>query len=345
MLTEAQFKDFFSPKTLEILKGKSKESRKEMLGNLNIFQSQILSQQLLNAISLAEKNFKPELESLAIQIVKEMYPVIEDLNIEIDAKIVPLGQVMSQMPSEPEEEPLEIPDTLKRRLINSITQGAALRGAFAFNLFRENLEELNPEILSDYNKVLKIAFGIYDDDEAIAMLLAMLAQQKKMEGGSSEVEIEEDENGDEKIIIKARAINFPMLVHEIIKGLYELVSLQGFGPDFNKNKQIVQSVDKLSNEPEDIRYGKFIYDAIQKLFSESEYWEDVKIREYFLGELYKLENYEFLEFIENLINDTLTKDQKWWINYTLSKISSDIKRRNLPDENDDEDGEFIYKNI
>lgn len=348
MLSEEQYEKFLSPKTIELLKGKSTESRKEMLGNSNLFQTMLMTKQLLNLISVAEKNHIPQLEQLAVQIVEEAYPVLNDLNIVIDAKIVTLPEITGMLNADNEEEEQEeVPDTIKRRLINAISQGASIRGSFIFNLFREHLSELDEEMVSNYNKVLKLAFGIYDDEQAIALLLAMLAQQKKAAGGAMEVDITE-ENDETKITIKARALNFPMLVYEIIKGLYELVSLQGFGPNLDRNNQIVQQVDKLSNEPEDLRYGKFIYDAIHKIFSDSDYWEDTRVREYFLGELYKLEDVEFIEFIENLINDSLTKDQKWWIASKFRDISAQIKNRNtssFDNEDDDEEGsEFAYVN-
>jgi hypothetical protein len=57
-----------------------------------------------------------------------------------------------------------------------------------------------------------------------------------------------------------------MLVHEIIKGLYEIVGTQGFGPDREKNKAIISQVDKLEIEPLDLQYGKFIYYALNQIY-------------------------------------------------------------------------------
>jgi hypothetical protein len=86
--------------------------------------------------------------------------------------------------------------------------------------------------------------------------------------------------GTGQFIIKARAICFPMLVHEIVKGLYEIVGTEGFGPDKEKNQAIVNAVDKLENEPRDIQYGKFMYDPINKLYIDSDI-DDARVRELF----------------------------------------------------------------
>jgi len=79
----------------------------------------------------------------------------------------------------------------RRRIINAITQGAALRGTFAFYLFKEHLDELDPTLVEKYNQIMKNSFGIYDDENAIAMMLAALAQGHKDAGGSSKVIINE----------------------------------------------------------------------------------------------------------------------------------------------------------
>ena len=100
-----------------------------------------------------------------------------------------------------------------------------------------------------------------------------------------------------------------MLVHEIIKGLYELISLQGFKGDKTSNQQVADKVDTLENEPEDLKYGKFIYDALNNIFANSN--ANPKAKEFFFIEVYQLENEEFISLIENAINESLTSDQKW----------------------------------
>lgn len=75
----------------------------------------------------------------------------------------------------------------RRRIINSISQGAALRGSFAFYLFKDYLDAIDPSLIDKYNQIMKNSFGVYDDDNAIAMMLSALAQNIKTAGGSSKV--------------------------------------------------------------------------------------------------------------------------------------------------------------
>jgi len=328
-LAEQEYEDIFKPETIAALKGKSGESLQQMLGNKTLTQTMVNSQEILDEIIDAENGYRDLLEGIAAEMVTQAYPIIDYSDIKIDAKIVPMGDL--NIPNEPnEEDPTEPdfgednPDKLKakRRIINGITQGASIRGAFAFYLFKEYLDTIDDKLVDKYADILKLSFGIYDDENAIALMLSLMAQNQKMQGGESEMVYDED---NDQFVIKARAICFPMLVHEIVKGLYEIVGTEGFGPDKEKNKAIVKAVDKLSNEPNDLRFGKFIYDAISKLYNESNI-DDARVRELFFASLYKLPDDEFFPFVENAINNELTPEQKRWAAGEMKDIEKDLKK-------------------
>jgi hypothetical protein len=325
-LVEVDYEKIFSPKTMTALKGKSGQSLQQMLGDKNLMQALTKSKAILDEIIAAEDGYRDELEMVAAQMVTDAYPIIDYANIKIDAKIVGLGDLNIQ-PGEGEVSIDNMPETeetekAKRRIINGITQGASIRGAFGFMLFREYLNQINPALVDKYSEILKLAFGIYDDENAIAMMLAALEQGAKMQGGESEMEYDEE---NDQFVIKARAICFPMLVHEIVKGLYEIVGTEGFGADKEKNQAIVGAVDKLSNEPRDLQYGKFIYDAISKIYNESNI-DDPRVRELFFAEVYKLIDDEFFPFVENAINDELKPLQKKWAIDTMRDIKRDLMK-------------------
>ena len=343
-LKEAEYEKIFKPETMAALKGKSGESLKQMLGNKSLMQTLMSSQQILDEIMSAEAPYRSELEKIAVDMVTKAYPIIKYANIKIDAKI---GEEINLSPSSEDEEPvddLSAPEALaaKRRIINGITQGASIRGSFAFYLFREYLDRLNNTLVDKYGAILKQVFGIYDDENAIAMMLAALERGQKMAGGESEMVYDEEA---EQFVIKARALCFPMLVHEIVKGLYEIVGTQGFGADKEQNKAVIGAVDKLSNEPRDLQYGKFIYDALSGLYIESDI-DDARVRELFFTEVYKLPETEFLDFIENAINGTLTSTQKQWAMGEMKSIERDLKKDDTGLENLDESKKpYVNKSI
>jgi len=329
-IQEADYGDFLQPKTLDKLNKKSADSLRDMLGDKSVQQAMMNSMVILKQIQAIEKPYRTQLAQIAVDIVTEMYPIISDNDIKIEAEIVTaVTQDFNLGPNEEEvtsdnifDLDLDISPEAKRRIINSITQGAAIRGSFAFQMFRNSLSDINPALVEKYGELLNDAYGIYDDDNTIAMMLAMISRNQQTNGGASEGVYDEEED---RLIIKAKAICFPILLQEIIKGLYEIISLQGFSSDKEKNQKIVKKVDTATNEPEDIRYGKFIHDALRDLIS-AYGDDDPRVASYFLADLYRLDDTEFLEFIENLLNEELTRDQIKWAQDTISDIESDLKK-------------------
>lgn len=325
LLVEKEYKDFLGTQTYGTLRKKSAESLRTMLKGKNFMQASMESMQLLPQIMEAEKPYRDYLEEIAKDTLEKAFPIVKQAGIQIIAKIVSPGTLKLKDEDPPEEEqgnsdppPLQVD---KRRLINAITHGASIRGTKAYFVFRDIINTLDDTLLEKYNTILDSAYGIYDDDNAIAMFMAMLSQNQGSLGGVSEADWDEET---QTLTIRASAIIFPILVHELVKGLYEILSLQGFSGDAEQNKRIVKQVDKVSNEPEDLRYGKFIYDALSAHYENSKY-KNPALRELLFVEIYKLPDKEFKEFVENSINETLSFSQKKWIATTLENLDRENK--------------------
>jgi hypothetical protein len=309
----AQYRDIFSPETLNKLNQKSADSLQLMIGNRNLMQVMMSSQNLLNDIISAEAPYKARLENLATQIIKEKYPILDQENINIDAKITSLSDVERSLDE-------ATPDEKRRRVVNAITQGASVTSMTElFRIFKSHLDEINPSLYDKYNQIMNDAFGIYDNDDAIALMLAAVAQGQKLAGGSSKITISE------ALGIRARAVCFPMLVHELIKGYYGILGQSGLKGDKETKQATVRAVDKLENEPEDIRYGKFIYKAINNIFLAFAESSDSRVQSFFFQDVYKLENNEFFSFVENAINENLTPQQIDWVQNTIADIENDLR--------------------
>ena len=343
-LNEVDYEEIFSPETMSLLKKQSKDELVKLGKNLRQMMS--TASTLLPELIEAEQPHIDLLEEIAKEIVTQAYPIIKYSKIKINAKIGEGKLPKGEAGEEEEEQPnINLPQpTLtgekKRRIINCITQGASIRGTFAFLLFREYLDDLGDDMINRYNELMKSVFGIYDDENAIAQMLALLAQGQKLQGGESEAYYDE---GTETLVINATAICFPMLVHEIVKGLYEILSLHGFGSDAEQNKKIVSKVDKLSNEPNDIRFGKIMFDAINKVYIKSEI-NDTRVRELFFPEMYKIDDEtEFVNFVANALENKLTSTQEKWAMDTMREIERDLKaddakiNKDIPNDEGDED--------
>ncbi len=144
------------PETMAALKGKSGESLKQMLGNKSLMQTISRSSQLVSEIVAAEDGHRDALEGMAADMVTQAYPIIDYANIRIEAEIVGMGDMnIGSGEDETPSEDVNTPEAVlaKRRIINGITQGASIRGAFAFYLFREYLDVLDDTLVDKYADV------------------------------------------------------------------------------------------------------------------------------------------------------------------------------------------------
>lgn len=82
--------------------------------------------------------------------------------------------------------------------------------------------------------------------------------------GKNDDEIENDiqESSEETPIIKARGIDFPMLLHESVKGLFEILSLGGL-PEDKRTAELSILNTGIEDEPEDWKYGPEIASDIR----------------------------------------------------------------------------------
>ena len=169
-----------------------------------------------------------------------------------------------------------------------------------FELVNNKLNELDPTIIRKYG----ILMSVND------ILHWLFPDEMVMSGGGGGFAGKEEVSKEtDPPTVKARGVFFPVLVHELIKGVMEIVSLKGFTKDLATNKAAVAAVDKLEYEPEDFAYGTHIEESLENLYNGINVDNKVPYTE-FLGRLYgRLEGSSFISFIENLVNDTLTSTQ------------------------------------
>ena len=304
-LHEADYDKIFDPETL----GKLKGSVAQRLQGKNPMQIAMQLQQLAMQVMRLEQGNQDLLEQLAYDVVYEAYPYLksnEDV-IEIDAKIVPQSQVKEALqPNTPDEEDIDelsieeenemmddiAADLKKRRLINAITQGGSTFSKSAHYVQQEYIDIVGGEGTSDkYRDLMQAALDMIDFAVGMA---GMNMGGSGLEDNATGAESVFYDFEKEKWVIKARAIVFPVLILEIVKGMYEIIGLFGFD-DLERGEKVVSKVDKIQNEPEDIAYGQLItknlFDIINKL--EADVTPDE--RDDFLQDIYKLDNSEFIK--------------------------------------------------
>lgn len=286
-------------------------------GMEGVMQLQMTLMNAHNTIVQIESNHREELEQLAVELVMKEMGIPEGA-VEFDAKIVGMGEIDmddfghdEENQENPEqvniENEVEIFNELqnldleraKRRMINSIIQGASKKGHYMFHLVPERLEQItgNPNILNLYGTLMSINDLTYwqISDDLIKNLGGSAA-------GKESVERPEDEEGTAKVV--ARGINFPVLVHELIKGTLELFAIQGRPEGDEGFEDVEQSEDTLEKEMWDLRLGPAIWDRIRSQFPEDILTDEnkVELQNYLLVEIFKLPAKKFLVFMKEVLS-------------------------------------------
>ena len=268
----------------------------------NMMGLQMMLMQLFNEVSRFESTRKEELENLAKELVSNelVDPKYAEF-IKFDPKLVGMGDAGSEnFQSEPEEfssEDIELafedPEeeledfvdafehfdylVAKRRFMNAIIQGAAKKGHYMFELIRERLEEMQPGITDKYGALMAMNDYLYWmlPPEAVEQ---MAAAGQNM-GGSEEIEMEKDEEGEEtgNYVVKAKAVMFPILVHELIKGYYDILGAGSIPEDPILGQMVVAKADTLTGEIFDIIIGTYLWEKLLEAYPEKVLMENMKI--------------------------------------------------------------------
>ena len=128
---------------------------------------------------------------------------------------------------------------------------------------------------------------------------------------------EEGEEEEKKPVIKVRALDLTMLIHETVKGIYELIMAHAIPEDSELAKKIMSKTDTLKDEQQDVKYGPYIASDIRNYFNDyllrttdEKTLMIPNIREFIYAELAGVNADIFVELIKFiLLNDKRNADQ------------------------------------
>jgi hypothetical protein len=208
------------------------------------------------------------------------------------------------------ETPIEVPqeDIDRRKIINNIMQGEAQNVHSMMYTAKDEIDKIDDLLLDMYTRHLEINRK-FDWDENRPDMSEMMAQHPEMANAmETNYEGEEGEEGEFKPVIKVRALDLPMLIHETVKGIYELMSHKVIPEDKTMAEALLKLTDTLEDEEEDIKYGPFIAadirDYINSYLQRKES-KDVQtipnLREFIFSGMMDLSANKFVELIKNIL--------------------------------------------
>jgi hypothetical protein len=312
----------------------------------------------LQQIKRVEVQNKEYLENLAVDLVKKELGIPEgQLQFEVELVSGSMGasEGMQTQPEQPDEEDVEeafkegeehqeeIEDFMdsmekfnlekaKRRMINSLVQGAAFKGGHMYVLVSNEINRLSPELLNLYGvtqSLMEHLYWLYPDMEGMAG------------GGGGQMGQSESDPETDPPTIKAKAFTFPLLVHEIVKGIYSLYGDQGLPNDPVQRSMVVGSEDTLPAEIWDSRLGPIFWEKFRDSWPDKLYEEDQRyLQQYLFMKLSQLQARDFVVLAKAIMAGK--PEAKEVINRMVNEIIDILKKHEYEskmsdDEDDDED--------
>lgn len=222
----------------------------------------------------------------------------------------------------------------KRRFINGLVQGASKRGHYMYHYVSDEIKRItdSEDIINQYGIMMSINDTLYwqmGNDmmkQAASMGTPPEGGQQAPQGGGQPPQgggeeeqperqgeregagtamagrVDVDRNA-EVPTVNAVGVNFPVLVHELIKGVYEIYSLQGVSKDAEVASAVASTEDTLFKENWDLRIGPAIWDRVMRSFPESIRSDEnqFEMQNYLYVELIKLEPKQFFTFMREIM--------------------------------------------
>ena len=304
--------------------------------------------QAMQKLVMIQNQNKKQLEDLAIELVKNELGIPDDA-MQFKAELVsqPMGaaegmQSESEMPSEEEVEELMGDmenfnlEREKRRFINSLIQGAAFKGGHMYNLVKNEINDINPQLMNLYavtQSLMEHAYWIFPNMEGMAG-----------GGGGQMGQSEVDEETDPPTV-KAKAVTFPLLVHELVKGVYEIFGSHGLPDDPRQQEMILNAEDTLPSEIWDSRLGPIFWEKFMASYPMELFDEDKKhIQHYLFMRFSALNAEEFMKVSKMILKGDPLGQQ--FIQGMVNEIVKDLKDKDYKDamgydDEDDEDNDDL----
>lgn len=220
--------------------------------------------------------------------------VIFDLEIMEPGTIKLPDETSMETPLTPEEkEEIEedeelMAEVVKRRTINAFAQGASLRALYLFHLYRDEIEEIVSGVTPFYQKALianDLFYYLISDED--------FQQQIESNDSNNAGYVELDFSGETPKII-AKAMNFPILILEMTKGIISLFSVAGLPKE--GAKKIIDYTDTIIAELWDIRLFPTMWGNLHSLIDPQDY----DIKKLVIIELFKKDTEDFIDFMSLL---------------------------------------------
>jgi hypothetical protein len=282
---------------------------------------------LVNETIKMEKDHRELLVDMAVNMIREEYDMPEDV-VAINASIVEPTALNTSKVEEnmlPRVVEIEFEDHSemenagkevdKRRFINAMTQGAAMRTNHMYHAVGDELSNLNPRLPNMYNKMMSNINYLYMTQPDLS---------KAEAGGTVQVDMPQAE-GDIPCI-HAEAVTFPVLIHELVKGVMEIISGHALPEDSKLAEYAMGKADYTLAEVDDMCIGEALWERFTNMMEA----EDFGLKHHVYAEMCSKPTEEFIYDMRDIMANT--KRGKMIVKELTETIKEDIKQDSYREE-------------
>ncbi len=236
------------------------------IGNNPLPQLMGIVMNALQQVGQIQRGHEKELEKVALDVIFELeeFKLFKDMMdagiIKFDVKLdtPDLSNAITKQDIQPQETEEELsnveqmnveladqfkdPNIIKRKFANMITQGNAVNKLYLYNLVSEKLNQINPNLVNLYGILTTVVQISY---YALPNMQFSKEMVEAVSAGSVEVV-----PTNKIYTIKARSAYFPYLIHEIVKGMYDYLSIDLVSQQELNNETIDDEVLDIISGPD-----------------------------------------------------------------------------------------------
>lgn len=265
-----------------------------------------------------ESNFKSKLENICYNYIIDLFKVPEGLvsftctlvdNVNDGKAQVKNNNELFEFNDIPHRKRLH-DAVYKRRIINAIITGGALRlSTISKNLIGE-LYELSPELPALYKELMTLNQYMLFTKNNMG-----ISDKSKKQSGISYLTIG-NENTKNKIVAEGEI--FPILLYESIRGFLEMFAAYGLPSSKSDCTYVMSKADFINAEPWDMRIGVPLWDTLMSEFHNP----DNEILPMLLITLFSQTTNKFNTILQEILGET--KLGKKYIEKILTKVNDEL---------------------
>jgi hypothetical protein len=278
-----------------------------------------------------ESEHRKELVELAVKTIRDEFDIPD--NVIIDAELTPYIDSEGTNLTPPSDSDIEFDDhdemeyandsVYKRRFVNAMNQGAAKKVNHMYHMVDKELTDIEPKLINNYKKMMSSADYMYYVSPDLT---------GTQNAGKCDVEFGSKENK-KPTTLTAKAMVFPVLLHELVKGCMEILSANGLPTKENIAEYVINKSDFVKAEPWDMRIGPAIWGKFCSMIPA----EDFNLKHHIYSDISKLEPKEYAQTMKEIMGGTKRGKQ------IILELLDDIKREMKEDDYNDSMGDNLFE--